>query len=133
MPRLMCAAVDLGDCSVTLTSKTIARSYCAASSMRIASSYSARTSTGTGASCVIVTPFASLTKSGSAAGGGGGGGRFVFADLAVAVRSASGTQPRARNSASKGIVPQIALSDRILLRIGILHRSLFHHAWVHYS
>src|SRR5579864_8669044 len=92
--------------------------------MRNASSYSARTSTGTGVSCVIVTPFASLTKSGSAAGGGGGGGRFVLADLAVVARSASGTQPRTKSRASHGIARQIAFSHRVLLRIGIFHRSL---------
>src|SRR3977135_2523400 len=115
MPRLMCAAVDVGDCSVTLISKAIARSYCAPPSMRNASSYSARTSSGTGACCVIVTPLASRAKSGSAVGGGGGGmGRFVFVDLALTVRWVVGEQPRTKNRASHGIPLQIAFSHRVL-------------------
>src|SRR5262245_19977438 len=125
MPRSMCAAVEVGACSITLSSKAMARSYCCSSSICTAESSAARTASVTGTCCVIVTLSASRTTSMSAAAGGGGG-CFVRVDPAVTPRRAVGSHPRTRNRASHGIARQIAFSDRALLRIGIFHRSLVH-------
>src|SRR5260370_23061310 len=90
--------------------------------MRTAASYSARTSSRTGADCVIVTPPASRSKSKGAACGAGG--CFVLVDLAVTVRWAAGPQPRARDRASHGIPRPIAFMDRVLIRTRMFYPSV---------
>src|SRR5215470_3768209 len=74
----------------------------------------------------MVKPPASLSKSKGAACGGGGS--FVLVDRAVTGRWVAGPQPATSNRAraSHGIPQQIAFRDRILLRIGMFHRSLVH-------